>query len=159
MTHSINKNSNNHFLSIERLLDIIRTIIPIVYITHHKSVGELTQEILGKATSIMDICTNVTGLNNSKMTTLSFCLQSTSPGKISLYNLLDKLRVSLPNYFTYHIDSFRGKSTCMIGIIANIPFCNVDWIMTEGVLWCETECDTDGRTTIKIKPIVLHYQA
>ena len=46
----------------------------------------------------------------------------------------------------------------MIGIIANIPFRNVNWNTMEGVLRCETERDTDGRTTIKINPIVLDFQ-
>ena len=107
ITHSFNKDSNNHFLSIEKLLHATKT--PTVYITHHKSEREFTQEILGEATSIMDICTNVTGLYNSKMTTLCFCLQSTDPDKSSLCDPLDELRVSLPNYFTNYVDSFRGE--------------------------------------------------
>ena len=158
ITHSINKDRNNRFLSIERLLDAVRTKNPTMYITHDKSGGRLTQEILRDATSIMDICTSVTGLNNSLTTTLCFCLQSTDPSKSSLYDPLDELRVSLPNYSTYRIDSFCGEPVCMIGIIANVPFRNVDWKTTEGVLRYETERDTKGRTTIKIKPIILDFQ-
>ena len=158
ITHSVNKDSNNHFLSIKRPLDAIRTKTPTIFISHHKSGRELTQEILWNAISIMDICINVAGLKNSMMTTLNFCLQSTNPDKRSLYDSLDKLRVSLPNYFTYYIDSFRGKPACMVGIIAKVPFRNVDWSTTEGVLQCEAERDTEGRTTIKIKPTVFDFQ-
>ena len=120
-----------------------------MFITHHKLGGELTQKVLEPTNNILDICTNVTGLNNAKMTTLSFCLQSTDPRKCSLDDPLDDLRVSLPNYFTYHVDSFRGEPARMVGIIVNVPFRNVDWNTTEGVLCCETERDTGGRTTIK----------
>ena len=158
ITHSINKDSNSHFLSVERLLDAIRTNTPTMFITHLKLGGKWTQKILGKAKDILDICNNVSGLNNAKMTFLSFCLQSTDPSKCSLYDPLDKLRVSLLNYFTCHVHSFHGEPACMIGIITNVPFCNVDWNTTEGVLHCETERDTTGRTTIKIKPIVLDFQ-
>ena len=103
----------------------------------------------------MDICTNVTGLNNAKMTIVHFCLQSTYPNKCRLYDPLDNLRVSLPMYFTYHVDSFHGKSVSMISINANVPFCNVDWNTMEGVLCFETECDTERWTAIKIKPVAL----
>ena len=39
ITHSINKDSSNHFLSIERLLDTLHTTIPTIHITHQKSGG------------------------------------------------------------------------------------------------------------------------
>ena len=75
-----------------------------------------------------------------------------------MFDPLNNLRMNLPPHFTYHIDSFCGKPARMIGIIANVPFRNVDWTTTEEVQKCETECDTEVRTTVKVKPVLLDFQ-
>ena len=92
------------------------------------------------------------------MKTLRFFLHSTDPNYIHLFDPLNNLRVTLPTYFTYHVDSFRVEPARMIGIIANVPFCCVDWNNIEGVLRCETERDMGGRTTIKVKSVLLDFQ-
>ena len=158
ITYSINKDSSNHFLSIERLLDALRTTIPTVHITHQKSGCVLTQRILSSATSILDICNCMTGIKSPMRTTLNLYLQSTDQGKRNLFDPLGELRVPQPNYLTSHVDSFRDKPACMLGIIANIPCRNVNWNKIKGVLWAEMEQDTVGRTTIKVKPTVLDFQ-
>lgn len=62
ITHSVNKDSNNHFLSVERLLDAISNNTPTAFITQHKSGRKLTQRVLADTNDILDICTNVSGL-------------------------------------------------------------------------------------------------
>ena len=47
--HNINKDSTNHFLFIERLIEIISTNNTTVFITHRILGGKLTQDLLGKA--------------------------------------------------------------------------------------------------------------
>ena len=135
-------------MSIESLLDILNTNGNPIFITHQKSEGKLTQNLLGKTNNILDICTSVTGFDSAKSTTLRFCLQSTDPNKM----------MNLPSYITYHVDSFIGEPAKMFGIIANAPFRNIGWTTTAEVLQNETRRCTGVMTSVKVKPVTLDYK-